>query len=79
MPSVLEFGYLGGHTLVMLERIMSEIFMPLLVSVDVNDGSGGRSKRDEGPSYDRKQAENFNDTFKNEFLISTWMLEKVEV
>ena len=50
-----EYGYLSGHSLIMLEQMINEIYIPMLNSLRIDDKKGEHE---------------LGETFRNEFHIS---------
>jgi dynein heavy chain len=55
MPSYLEMGYLSGHALLMLEQVLSEIYLPLLTNLDLSTTVlGDASSKEKSREQDKK-------------------------
>ncbi|KAI9009714.1 dynein heavy chain and region D6 of dynein motor-domain-containing protein [Gaertneriomyces semiglobifer] len=58
LPDWLEIGYISGHALLMLEQVLSEVYLPLLNNISIGDDrqtSKADGLGDGSPAEDRSQ------------------------
>ncbi|KAJ3299892.1 Dynein heavy chain 10, axonemal [Borealophlyctis nickersoniae] len=74
LPKWLELGYFSGHALLMLEQVLSEVYLPLLSTIDFAEPEAVRTKEVAAPAEAPPIAEPStmakNEGLKSEFVVS---------
>lgn len=67
MANALDIGYFSGHSLIMLEQVLSEVYMPLIQNTEFDDIAqlkAGAEKKEDGSNASK------TDTIKMEVIVS---------